>query len=798
MKKALAEHDVILEEEVRRFSGRLLKHTGDGCMAVFTGREALACALSIQSRIQGTDWSEIGGLAVRIGIDSGEAREDRGDYFGPVVNRAARIMSAGWGGQILLGNRAAAEVSIPSGASLNDIGVHSLKGLLVPQQLFSASHPDIQNCFPPPRTLSAHPGNLPLQTTEFVGRKKELRQLGEYLKKPETRLLTILGAGGLGKTRTAIQAASENVSFFRHGTWFISLEGADGIGSILSAVAEGLSLVFHGSRTEMRQLADFLADRELLLILDNFEHLQQWADIVSRILSFGPGVKILVTSRHRLGIREETVFDLPGLASEGSDACELFTLAAARVYPGFTPGKNDLAAVSESCRLLEGHPLAIELTASWVRTISCSEILDELKKSVDLLDCEHTDRPGRHNSMKSVFLYSWELLEDDEKSALAGLSCFDGGFSRKAAGEVAGCSLRVLRNLCDRSLVSRTGDDRYTLHRITSTFSSEYQSLIPDLAEKHTGYYKDLLDELKPRLTSDEQGQILDHISLEYRNIRRAALHVYKSLNFELMYLFSSTLSVYLQLRSQYTEGLEFFSELLAIAEKADCSGNICKVKIIDTRARLLERLGSFMIMSGKYSEASDLLRRAVESSSFADPEFKALCYAGLGNISYINCHYNAAEANWNLALENTGYSNKLNRVALLCSLANARKKIGDFTGSMDILKQAEQELENTADISVRAAFFSTRGDISLKAGDSNTAKESFHRALELSRITRNPRRTSYCLESLAKIICEDSPEKALALAEEALEFAEETGLDSRRDSSRIVLETIRKRVNSR
>lgn len=794
MKDALAEHDRIIKEEIARFAGRLVKHTGDGCMAAFHRNDALVCALSIQERLTGADWSAVNGLSVRIGIDSGEIQERNGDFFGPVVNRAARITSAGWGGQILVGGKAASSLRIPDGGSLVDMGVHMVRDLLEPQQIFSLSHPGLRSSFPPLRTVSAHPGNLPIEPTPFIGREIELKKLGNLLKTPSVRLITILAGGGMGKTRTAIQAAAANTGHFRHGTWFVPLQDASGEGAVLSAIAESLSYRFKGRKNELEQLADFISNREILLILDNFEHLQSHSPIVTGMVSSGPGVKVLVTSRHRLGLREETVFDLPGLSEEGMEAAGLFLGSAERSLPGFTPDEGELNAIRKCCGLLGGNPLAIELAASWVRTISCSEILQELERSTEILEVGEFHKSGRHGSMKSVFLYSWELLRKNERTALAGLSVFEGGFTREAASAVAGCGLKTLQALCDRSLVSKTAGNRYDINRTTLSLASEKKHLVPGIEDRFVEFWQEFLEWAKPRLSSADQSAALDSISAEYPNIRRAALIVCKTLNRRLIHLFSSSLSILLQLRSRFTEGVELFTELLEAAGSAE-AGELDKEK---PRAILLERLSTFLLMSGRIEQAEkNLLEASGLSETIGDTSFHTLCKAGLGNISYMKKNYAEAERHWEEALETASGDHDGNLASLLCNLANARKRRGDVAGALEILDRAEKKVSKTGDINVRAAFLSTRGEVSLLAGKPDSAEACFLEALELNRNTGNPRGVSFCLENLARIAEGRSLEEALPLAEESFAYAVKSGVSSRIGSSERILEELRRRLAS-
>lgn len=798
MAAALAKHDSLLRNELRRYSGRVVKHTGDGFMALFTNGQSLECALSMQNVIVGTDWSAVDGLKIRIGIESGEAVENNGDFFGASVSRTARLMSSGWGGQIILGSQAAVSENLPAGASLLDQGVHLLKDLLQPQQIFILSHPDIDAPHPPLSSVSAHPHNLPVQPTPFVGRTVELQEIREILLDSRTRLLTLLGYGGAGKTRTSLQTAAETVQRFRHGAWFVPLEEADSLASILSAVARSLSFGFSGDRSELEQLAEFLSDRETLLVLDNFEHLTEYAPAVSGLLAKSPGLKILVTSRQRLGIREENVYDLSGMSIptepdnplERCDATELFLSSARRVLPDFSPERSDALYITGICRILDGLPLAIELAASWVRIISCSELKNELQSGLEILKSTSTDLPARQRSMLSVFLYSWNLLDGIHQKALAGLSIFEGGFSRKAASEAAGCNLQTLQLLCDRSLVVTAGGGRYTLHPLTKELAAEKQYLVPNLDQKHAVFYHNFLSELYPLLSSGNQSKALDAISDDFPNIRKGALFTHKTLNFELMESFTRSVSPMLQFRSRLTEGAELFSELLEVFEKAASEKGCPSGKRAGTAARLKERIATFLMMTGRRGDAEICLNEAVLLAETSDdPGFRTLCFAGLGNSAYLNDDLDKAQEYWSNALAIARSGNKQGSISsLLCNLAGVSKTRGDLTMARKLLHEAQEINNRTGDAFLNAAVLAAMADIARMDGDFRKAEQCFRESLSLNMNVGNTKGASFCLENIAVILKDVSPEEALTHAEKALEFALVSGSANRISRSRLLL----------
>jgi predicted ATPase/class 3 adenylate cyclase len=802
MRDALSDHDGLIRRAVDSCGGRIVKHTGDGFMLVFDNGRALECALAIQLSMQEADWTAVDGLAVRIGIHSGEASESSGDYFGDAVNRASRLTAAAWGGQTVASSAAADTEKIPEGAILEDAGIHMLKDLLQPERILVLSHPSSRRVFPPLATLSSSPHNLPVQPTPFVGRKRELGEIGSLIADPGRRLVTVLGHGGSGKTRIALQAAAELVGEFPQGSWFVPLEDTAALSGMVSRIAEAFSLRFAGSQPEEEQLMSFLAGRCLLLVLDNFEHLTSQAPLVSRLLASSPGSKVIVTSRHRLGIREESIYDLSGMSLPGSpvdglelyDSTSLFLASARRALPSYTPGPDGAASVVRICRMLEGLPLAIELSASWMRTIPPEELEEELGRSLDILENTAGDLPERQRSMQAVFDYSWNLLSDPERIALAGLSVFEGGFSREAAMEVAGCDLRTLQRLCDRSLVRLRAGGGYALHPLTRQQAAEKQDIVEGgssgLEDRHAAYYRDFLDALHPQTRSSRQTEVFDSIALELPNLRKGALHSFSNFETERMGSFAKTISVLLQLRSRFSEALELFRSLRSVFEKAVAERHCEPGLKTKTMTELSERIGTFLLLKGSCREAESYLSSAVESASTTgDLTLQALCFGGLGNAAHVLGDYDKAEDCWTRALELAREAGNAKSVSsLLCNLASVKKRKGAIDEAVCLLGQAEELNRDSGDPYISSNLLSQIADIMELGGDSRGAEEKYRESLSLRRRVGDLRGISFTLEKLAKIVLERSPAEALPLAEEGLRFAEQAGAGNRIAYCRIQL----------
>ena len=500
----LQQHDAILQAALDQFNGHLIKHTGDGIFAVFPqSLTALECALAIQQKFGTADWGEIGELKIRIGLD-GRSVEHEGtdyftdgkDYFGPLINQTARIMDAGWGGQIVLSPDAMRLARLPDGASVQDYGEQQLKGMGDKQPIYGLLHPDLPHQdFPTLRTLAAQPNNLPIQPTPFIGRSAELAALDKLLADPDIRLVTIVGPGGMGKTRLALAVAERLINprrdapsarlynDFPNGVFFINLAPLSETSHIVPAVADALNFPLQGGddRSPQQQLLDYLRQKKLLLLFDNFEHLLDGVELVANILQLAPDVQILATARERLHLRTEQVYPIEGLEfpnwetpedAEAYTAVQLFLQSARRNQPDFTlHNQDDLTYLARICRTVAGMPLALELAASWVDMLPLAEIAAELQQGLDFLETDMRDMPERHRSIRAAIDYSWQKLDEKEREIFAKLSVFRGGFTREAAKAVADANLRQLARLVGKSLL-QGGGGRTAVIKFTSYYVS--------------------------------------------------------------------------------------------------------------------------------------------------------------------------------------------------------------------------------------------------------------------------------------------------------------------------------------
>jgi len=454
MQAPLARHDALLRQAVADHNGHIVKMTGDGCHAAFAGAlEGALAALQAQQALAAEAWPEIApdALRVRMGLYAGEAEARAGDYYGSSVNRAARLMSVAHGGQILI-SAAAADLlrdRLPHGVALRDLGEHRLKDLSRPERVLQLTAAGLRADFPPIKSLNSFMHNLPVQLTPFIGRERELVEIDRLL--AGTHLLTLTGSGGTGKTRLSLQAAAALLPDFADGAWLVELAPLADPALVAQSAATALGVRETGGRPMLEALADYLRAKQLLLILDNCEHLvAACAGLAEQLLRQCPRLKILASSREALGIAGETTYPVPSLslpaaaggsgaeALSQSEAASLFVDRAQAALPSFALTDDNAAAVATVCRRLDGIPLAIELAAARVRLLRVDEIAARLDDRFRLLTGGSRTALPRQQTLRALIDWSYALLSDPERACLQQLSVFAGGWTLAAAEAVCG------------------------------------------------------------------------------------------------------------------------------------------------------------------------------------------------------------------------------------------------------------------------------------------------------------------------------------------------------------------------
>ena len=523
MRVALTAHDDVLRRAVDGHGGWLFKHTGDGVCAAFgSPRAAIDAAVDAQRQL---------GLPVRMGIGTGEAELRGNDYFGSALNRAARVMTAGHGGQIVV---AASTAALVDGVDLVDLGEHRLLDLSGAHRLFQLRAEGLRVEFAPLRTLDAVPGNLPLQVTSFIGRDVEVDELVAAVR--THRLVTLTGVGGVGKTRLAVQVAGEVVPEFPDGVWLVELAPVGDPGAVADAVAATLGITPRGGVSMVDCVAEGLAGRRVLVVLDNCEHvLDAAAELVDAMLARSGSVKVLATSREGMRVGAEHLWVVPSLAvREGVDsaAVALFVERARAVVTGFGLADNaDAAAVAEICRRLDGIALGIELAAARMVSMSPADVRDRLGDRFRLLA---GGRRGveRHQTLRHAVQWSFDLLDVDERNLLCACSVFAGGFDVAAAVQV--CSdgadeyvvLDLLDSLVRKSLITAdrsAGHSRYAMLETIRQYAEEQLAAtgtVEQTRDRHARHFAAEADANFEKSVSPRQRDAHVWLDVELANLR--------------------------------------------------------------------------------------------------------------------------------------------------------------------------------------------------------------------------------------------------------------------------------------
>jgi predicted ATPase/class 3 adenylate cyclase len=560
MRRALARHHELVSQGIEAHGGSVITRQGEGdsFFAVFArAGDAVAAACALQRELQAERWPEETLLRVRMALHTGEAELRGGDYFGGAVNRCARLRGVGHGGQTLLSQTTAALVrdELPEGVSLRDLGTHRLKDLQRPEPIFQLMYPELAGEFPPLRSLEAFAHNLPLQLTRFIGREREMEAVKRLLQR--TRLLTLTGAGGCGKSRLALQVAAELVGEYAEGVWFVELAALSEPALVPQTLAAALGVREEPGRPLLGTLVDALRPRSLLLVLDNCEHLlPACAQLAEGLLRSCPNVRLLATSREGLGIAGEQSYRVPCLsvpdpeqlpplgALQQYEAVSLFADRAILSQPEFAVTAANAAAVAQVCQRLDGIPLALELAAARVKVLPVEKIAARLDDRFRLLTggsrtAAAASGTRRQQTLRALIDWSYHLLTEPERTLLRRLSVFAGGWTLEAVEAVCPGEgiegweiLDLLTSLVEKSLVLHEEPGRESRYRLLETvreYGRECLELHGEAAaatERHARYFLAQVEELK--VAARERGSVdqeewFDQLDAEYAGLRLAA-----------------------------------------------------------------------------------------------------------------------------------------------------------------------------------------------------------------------------------------------------------------------------------
>lgn len=590
--RILGMHQRIVRDAIASSDGTEVLTEGDSFFAVFTSATgAVKAAVAAQRDLAAADWAPAESVRVRMGIHTGEGRlaADGGGYVGIDVHRAARIAAAGHGGQVLLSGTVLAliEHELPELVTVRDLGEHRLKDLPRPEHISQLVIDGLADRFPALSTIEATPNNLPPQLTSFLGRTTELDDVLGLI--GASRLITLTGPGGTGKTRLSLEVAARARGAFPDGVFFVALAPIRDPGLVATTIAHALGLPDGGSRSAIARVLDHLRDRRVLLVIDNFEQLTEAASVVSELLAGAPRLSTLITSRGSLHLYGEREYPVPPLdvadpaqhadptSLARSEAVRLFVDRASAVRPGFALTAENTLAVAEICYRLDGLPLAIELVAARIRLLSPQAILARLGNRLDLLGGGAQDLPARQRTLRAAIAWSHDMLGPPERSLFACLSVFVGGAAIDAVESVCADGadhdvLDSMTSLVDKALVRQAdgvaGEARMEMLQTIREFAWEQLDSTPDaeaVRERHVALYLALAEEASGRLMSSGKRVWLDRLDEEHDNLRAALAFCLEREDAEPSLRMCIYLWRFWQMRGYLTEGSASMNRALAL-----------------------------------------------------------------------------------------------------------------------------------------------------------------------------------------------------------------------------------------
>jgi len=793
MGQILSRHDAILTELISRHAGRVIKHTGDGFFAVFDSGDPLLCALEIQKRLAREDWGQIGDLRVRIALNTGEAEQRADDYFGPAINRTARLLAAAWGGQILLTDAVKSNCNLPEGADLIDLGIHFLPDLGEPLSIYQLNHPDLPiSEFPALRTLSGRPHNLPAQPTEFIGRDKEIKEISAWLRDPAHRLINIVGPGGIGKTRLALQVGATNFDQFNHGVFFIPLEKLT-FGSIqflVFTIADALNFTFYSREDPKLQLINYLHEKQMLLIMDNFEHLVGEAELLSDIILQAPKIKFVITSRERLRLKGEYVYELEGLEypdrTDDPDfddygAVRLFVQSSRNVQPDLALTAEDRKALVRLFKLVAGVPLCIELAASWMRTVTCPEIVQELEKSMDFLDSTVQDLPKRHRNLRAVFEYSWVLLTEREKAVFRKLSVFSAAFTRDATQKISGIGLADIAAMVDKSLLRRRPDSRYEMYPLLRQYAEEKFTQDPNeykfLMDRHASYYAIRFKELDEQYFRDYDDTFLKSLAEDADNGRQALTwSTEQDLVAEAKFLLNAFYDYY-EMKGWFLEaerliaGIQEKLQIKYGMEPVDEPHRSFYVMVLRLRGAMLRNLS-------QYDQARTYLEKAQRLLPGSETGDSMSILTELGMIAYRTGDYGQARELFQKVMkywEDIGNARKI--ALVLNNLGNIFFDTQVYDEALELYEKSLKIRRELGDKRGIAAILNNMGSVYYSTDKPDKSEDHHRQSIEIRQAINDRYGLSTCYNNLGLVLNnQEKYEEAIDFYSQALAIKREMG----------------------
>lgn len=753
----LADHDKLLREIFERYNGVVVGTEGDSFFVAFSDAlDAIHAVVDSQRALAAHSWTDGVTVRVRMGLHTGEPQISDLGYVGIDVHRAARIAAAAHGGQVLLSETIQKLVTndLPENVTLRDIGQHRLKDLREPKHLYQLIVPGLPADFAPIKSLDALLNNIPIQLTSFIGREQEVAELKELLQ--STRLITLTGPGGSGKTRLAIQVAGEIIEHFRNGVFFVALAPLTDPKLIVSAIAQPLGIKETVGNSMADNLRDYLQSKSLLLVLDNFEQVISAAPVIAELLSTCRDLKVLVTSREGLHIGGEREYPVPPLPVPDLTklpplesltqyaSIALFLQRAKAVKPDFQITKETAPAVAEICHRLDGLPLAIELAAARVKLFPPRVMLNRLEDRLEFLSGGNRDLPARQQTLRNAIAWSYELLNEKEQSLFRRLSVFNNGCTIDAVEALAEhpveriAILDELTSLLDKSLVreidTAQGEPRFVMLELLREFGLEQLAASGEreqIQRWHAKFYLLLAEQAESKLESAEQLEWVNRMEQEHDNLRAALEWSRRTDNaWDICLRLACTLGLFWEVRGYFSEGRGRLATILAMEPAQGRTAS---------RAKLLARAAELAYRQSDYAATVAFAEESLE------------IYRGVGD--------------WQ------------GMASMLIKLGNAVTESGDYGHASECLEEALSLWRELEDKHGVARALISLGFIAMRQGIYSLADDRLVEALSISRELGDARSMGFELSGLGEVALRQSDyQRATQLLEESLELRRQLG----------------------
>ena len=810
MRAAAVRHDAIMRTAIESHGGVVFKTVGDAFCAAFSRTsDALAAALEAQHLLNKEDFADVDGLRVRMGVHTGEADERDGDYFGSTLNRVARLVSIGHGGQVLLSEatRCAIASETPANTILVDLGLRRLKDLTQPEHVWQLSIAGLPAEFPPLNSLDARPNNLPVQLTSLLGRERDLDDVRVLI--GAHHLVTLSGSGGVGKTRVALQVGADLIDRYANGVWFADLAPIRDSELVSSVIAKSLSISPAEGRRLNEAISDALKRKQLLLILDNCEHvLETTAALADSILAAAPDVRILATSRQPLGIGGEIVHRLPSLAvpdvattitadeTQKYGAVALFVERAKAADTRFVLTNDTAPIVAEICRRLDGIPLAIELAAARVNVLSIRHLAQHLIERFRILTGGSRTALPRQKTLTALIGWSYDLLTLQEQALFNRVGIFAGGFSLDAATAICGGEgideadlLDLLSSLTDKSLVvAETGAEHERYHLLETTRAYALEKLTAkrereQLARRHAEYFRGLAqaaDECRGEMSEEAW---LDQAGLELDNFRGALEWALSQRNDAVLGgAIAGALGIFWRDGGLPAEGRRWVGAALERIDEAEHPGIVALLWLalaplcygerdyeaaeraralcatLDDRprvARALMYIAFSLFTMGRMDEAADANERALAACrELKNRRNVAYCLAVKAGISSELGHFDAGRRTYAEALTALGAIKEERGFAVvLMDLADLEFAAGNPTEALGYVAESRDTLLRGRTSLDLAQCYINSVAYNIALGHIDAAHEAAREGLRLGRKAQSALQVAFCIQHLAVII---------------------------------------------